>query len=156
MSFPVKLQENLSPSNYVTKNITDIATATGNLREGCNIVDPVLCIESALESDILSRVNYAYIELFHRYYYVTDITLDTTGLWLFTMHVDVLMSYGDKIRQQNAIVARQLEHYNLYLDDGWFMAYQDPEITITHFKDSSGNTVHPFEQQEFVLVVAGS
>lgn len=156
MSFSIKLQENLSPSNFVSKNITDIATATGNLREGCNIIDPIIIIQSALESDILSRVNYAYIEQFHRYYYVTDITLDVTGLWLFTMHVDVLMSYKDEIRQQNAIVARQQEHYNLYLDDGWFMAYQDPKIAITHFKDSSGNTVHPFENYEYVLVVAGS
>lgn len=152
MSFAIKLQENLSPTNYVTKSVTDIATATGNLREGCNILDPVIEIESSLEADILGRVNYAYIDEFHRYYYVTDISLDVTGLWLFSMHVDVLMSYATEIRQQNAIVARQEKegNYNLYLDDGWFMAYQDPEILIKHFDNGA-----QFEKPSFVLVVAG-
>lgn len=158
MSFPIVLQENLSPTNFVTKTITDIATATGTLRQGCSVVDPEIMIESSLEGDILGRVNYAYIAEFNRYYYVTDIVLDVTGLWLMSMHVDVLMSYATEIRQQNAIVARQKKdgNYNLYLDDGWFMAYQDPEILIKHFKDSSGNTVHPFDSFSYILVIAGS
>lgn len=153
MSFSIKLQENLSPSNFVTKSISDVATATGSLRAGCNILDPVIEIESVLDTDILDRVNYAYIEEFRRYYYVTDIRLDITGLWTFSMHVDVLMTYADDIRQQNAIVARQAKNgnYNLYLDDGWFMAYQDPEIIIKKFDNGA-----QFESSSFVLVVAGS
>ena len=150
MSFVVKLQENLSPSNQVSKNVSDIATATGTLREGTSILQPTILIESQLENDILSRVNYAYIELWHRFYYVTDITLDVTGLWLFSMHVDVLMSYADKIRQQDCIVARQERRYNMYLDDGWFMAYQNPIVQTPFFSLPT-----PFENQSFILVVAG-
>ena len=151
MSFVVKLQENLSPSNKVTKNITDIATATGTLREGTNILQPTILIESQLDSDILGRVNYAYIELWHRYYYVTNITLDITGLWLISMHVDVLMTYATEIKAQNCIVARQERRYNMYLDDGWFMAYQNPIIQTAYFSNPS-----PFESHSFILVVAGS
>lgn len=151
MSLVIKLQENLSPSNQVTKNISDIATATGTLREGTSILKPVILIDSQLESDILSRVNYAYIELWHRYYYVTDMTLDITGLWLISMHVDVLMSYNEQIRKQNCIVARQERRYNMYLDDGWFMAYQDPIIQTLYLSEAS-----PFESEEYVLVLAGS
>lgn len=153
MSFQIILQENKSPSNKVTKDVTDIATATGVLRDGATILDPKILIESALESDILGRVNYAHIEQFHRYYYIGDITLDATGLWLFDMHVDVLMSYADEIREQNAVVARQATegNFNLYLDDGWFMAYQDPIIQIKHFSVEG-----PFEHSEYVLVLAGN
>lgn len=155
MSFVVKLQENVSPSNFVHKEITDIATATGTLREGTSIIDPQILIESQLDSDILGRVNYAYIQDFHRYYYINNIELDINGLWLFDMNVDVLMSYETQIRNQKAIVARQYEKYNMYLDDGWFMAYQNPEILVQHFLNSSGQVVHPFNHEEFVLVVAG-
>lgn len=151
MSFVVKLQENLSPSNKVVKNLSDIATATGTLREGANILEPTILIDSQLESDILGRVNYAYIEIWHRYYYVTNITLDVTGLWLISMHVDVLMSYADDIKAQNCIVARQERRYNMYLDDGWFMAYQNPIVQTSYFSIAA-----PFENQSFILVVAGS
>lgn len=151
MSFVVKLQENLSPSNKVTKNITDIATATGTLREGTNILQPTILIDSQLESDILGRVNYSYIDLWHRYYYVTNITLDVTGLWLISMHVDVLMTYATEIKAQNCIVARQERQYNMYLDDGWFMAYQNPIVQTAYFSATA-----PFENHSFVLVVAGS
>lgn len=151
MSFVVKLQENLSPSNKVNKDITDIATATGTLREGTNILQPTILIGSQLESDILGRVNYAYIELWHRYYFVTNVTLDVTGLWLISMHVDVLMSYADEIKAQNCIVARQERRYNMYLDDGWFMAYQNPIIQTAYFSATA-----PFENHSFILVVAGS
>lgn len=151
MSFVVKLQENLSPSNVVSKNITDIATATGTLREGTSILSPSILIDSQLEADILGRVNYAYIELWHRYYYVTDISLDVTGLWLVHMHVDVLMSYATEIRQQSCIVARQERKYNMYLDDGWFMAFQNPIVQTPYF-----SVTDPFEAQSYILVVAGS
>lgn len=151
MSFPIILKENLSPSNVVSKNIADIATATGTLREGTSILKPTITIESQLESDILGRVNYAYIALWNRYYYVTDIALDITGLWTVTMHVDVLMTYSTEIRQQNAIVARQERRYNMYLDDGWFMSYQNPIVKTPYF-----SVTDPFEHTSYILVVAGS
>ena len=151
MSFAILLQENLSPTNKVDKNVSDIATATCNLRSGTSVLSPIIEIDSALEADILSRVNYAYIQLFHRYYYVTDIKLDFTGLWLMSMHVDVLMTYKAQIRQQDAIVARQENHMNMYLDDGWFMAYQKPLIFTPYF-----SVANPFESESYILVVAGS
>lgn len=151
MSFPIILQENSSPSNKVSKSITNIATATGVLRSGASIIDPEIEIESALESDILGRVNYAYIQLWRRYYFVNDIHLDVNGLWLFSMHVDVLMSYGDEIRSQNAIIGRQERRYNMYFDDGWFMSYQNPLIRQQYFSNPA-----PFEGESYILVLAGS
>lgn len=151
MSFAVLLQENLSPTNKVDKSVSDIATATGTLRSGTSVLSPIIEIDSSLEADILARVNYAYIQLFHRYYYITDIKLDVTGLWLMSMHVDVLMTYKAQIRQQDAIVARQENHVNMYLDDGWFMAYQKPLIYTPRF-----SVEKPFESESYILVVAGS
>lgn len=151
MSFSIVLQENVSPVNKVTKQVTDIATATGVLREGASVTDPVIEIQSALDADILGRVNYARIDLWHRYYFVTDIVLDINGLWEISMHVDVLMSYATEIRSQNAIVARQERRANMYLDDGWFMTYQNPIVRQQYFSNPA-----PFEDESYILVLAGS
>lgn len=154
MSFPVLLQSTTAPTNAVDKNPTLEATATGILKIDTSIIDPVILIDfdaSLVPETIVKKINYAYIETFGRYYYVTNIIVQSTRLWEVHMHVDVLMTYRDEIRAQTAIVSRQANQYNLYLDDGWFMAYQNPRHQLKLFSNAT-----PFETQEFVLVVAGS
>lgn len=151
MSFVIKLQKNLSPVNKVGKDITDVAIATGILRDGTSIIDPIVRIDSTLSDNMISDVNYAYIEEFGRYYLVTNIEIDNNRLWNVHMHVDVLETYKEQIKEQNAVVSRQENNYNLMLDDGWFMSYQDPIIQTLPFSVAA-----PFESQEFILVIAGS
>ena len=151
MSFSIKLQKNTSPPNYVTKAITDIKTCTGTLREGTSIIDPVILLEGDIASNMVGAINYCYIADFGRNYYITNILSDVTGIWEIHCHVDVLMSFATQIRAQNAIVSRQERRFNMMLDDGWFMAYQDPIIQTKWLSEAS-----PFEHQEFVLVVAGN
>ena len=151
MSFNIVFSTNSSPVNRIDKDLTTVITVTGTLRDGVSILNPEIEIESGLTEDLVGTINYAYIEVFNRYYFVTDIKTEINGLWIVSMHVDVLMTYKDEIREQNAVVARQEETYNMYLDDGWFMAYQDPYIQTKLFSNPT-----PFETQEFVLVIAGS
>ena len=151
MSFSIVFSTNTSPVNRIDKELTTVITVTGTLRDGASILNPEVEIESALTESIVGDINYAYIEVFGRYYFVTDIKTEINGLWVVSMHVDVLMTYKDAIRQQNAVVARQEAIYNMYLDDGWFMSYQNPYIQTKVFSNPT-----PFETQEFVLVIAGS
>lgn len=151
MSFSIVFSTNSSPVNRIDKALTTVITATGTLRDGTSILNPEVEIETALTESMVGAINYAYIEVFGRYYYVTDIKTETNGLWIVSMHVDVLMTYKTEIRAQNAVVARQEASFNMYLDDGWFMAYQNPIIQTKYFSNPT-----PFETQEFVLVIAGS
>lgn len=151
MSFNIKLQKCTSPANFVTKTVTDIVTVTGVLKDASSIIDPVITIQKPVGIDIMSDINYCDIESFGRKYYITNIVSISDALWEIHCHVDVLMTYASQIRRQNAIVARQENKFNMNLDDGWFMAYQDPLI-FTHYLSVAA----PFEHQEFVLVVAGS
>jgi len=150
LSFSIQLYTNSSPSNFVTKTITPITAVTGVLRDGCSIVDPVIEIE-AVEADIISKANYLYIEEFGRYYYITDISTSVNGLWGLACHCDVLMTYSSQIKSQKAVLSRQENLRNMYLDDGWFMAYQNPIIVTKYF-----SILNPFETQEYVLIIAGS
>lgn len=151
MSFNIVFYTNASPVNRIDKDLTTVVTAIGTLRDGASILNPEIEIETALTPAIVAAINYAYIEVFNRYYLVTDIKTEINGLWVVSMHVDVLMTYKTQIRLQSAVVARQEEVYNMYLDDGWFMSYQNPYIQTKVFSNPT-----PFETQEFVLVIAGS
>lgn len=160
--FEVQLMLNGSASNVVDKSVELLNAPNGVLRQGTSIIDPIIIIHCDANEIWRKKCNYAYIPVFGRYYYVTNIiavagSVDLDGipspsqLWEFHMHVDVLMSYKDEIRAQNAIVARQEATYNLMLDDGVFMCYQNPKLQTKLFSNPT-----PFETQEFVLVVAGS
>ena len=151
MSFRIILYTNNSPLNKVDKNIVQVGYGTGVFRESTNIVEPTIKFQTQLTTETLKRVNYAYIEEFARYYFVTDITSLVNELWALSMHIDVLMTYKNEIRRQYAVVARQERVYNMMLDDGWFMAYQDPIIQTKYFSVTS-----PFGANEYVLTIAGS
>lgn len=158
--FAIELYSNLSPSNAVNKEISSIMNGIGNLRNGASIIDPVVILEGPQDNTFPTKINYCYIPLFNRYYYITNIVAvegvitDSNGtrqLWEIHCHVDVLMSYKEEIGQQRAIVAKQENNYNLMLDDGSLMTYQNPIIQTKYFSNPT-----PFETQEFVLIVAGS
>lgn len=150
MSFQVILYNNSSATNVVDKELSQVQTFSGTLRKGTSILDPAILIYSAT-GDFPTDSNYMYIAEFGRYYYITDIVSLYNNLWEVHCHVDVLKTYADGIRQQSAVVARQERTYNLMLDDGFFMSYQNPKIQIKLF-----SVEDPFENQEFVLIVAGS
>ena len=151
MSFNIIGYFNKSATNVVDKELQQEFDVVGTLRGGSSVIDPVLLIEANAPGFHANDVNYIYVQEFRRYYYITNIISTNHKMWEIHCHVDVLMSYREQIRQQTAIVARQETKYNLYLDDGIFMTYQNPKIQTKVFSNPS-----PFETQEFVLIVAGS
>lgn len=151
MSFDIILYRNESPTNFVNKDLKQIYQFQGDLRDGASLLDPVIVFQASDPGFHANMTNYLYIADFGRYYYITDIISTHFPLWEIHCHVDVLMSYAEQIKLQNAIVARQEANYNMMLDDGFFMCYQNPRFQTKLFSNAT-----PFEQQEFVLVVAGS
>lgn len=147
MSINIKLQTNLSEPQRVDKDLTDVTTLAATLRDDTSIQDPVLLVEADLST--LAAVNYLTIEAFGRSYFVTGMVSIATGLTEISAHVDVLSSFKTEIRENRAIIARQENNWNLYLNDGAFKTYQDPMVMTAPFPSG-------FNAYEFVLAVAGS
>ena len=126
MSFNITLQINTSEKNKLDKEITDIATVSGVLKEDTSIIDPVIKIECALSDYV--NCNYITIPEFGRKYFVNNIRSVRNGLVEFSCHVDVLSSFADSIRTNKAIIKRQENNWNLYLNDGTFKVYQNPMV----------------------------
>ena len=143
----LKLYNNLSDKIVVDKKITQLgSTLNGTLRENCSVIDPIIKVEGIVGSN-LTKCNYAYIEEFGRYYYVTNIVC-VGNLFELHMHVDVLMTYKRSIRSNSAVVSRQEKLYNLYLQDGVFKEQANPHYEIKKFPSG-------FTSFNFILAVAG-
>lgn len=140
----IKLYKNYSDKNVVDKNVYQYgADITGTLRDDCSIINPVIAIEGL---DDLT-VNYAYIPEFGRFYYINNIVCKR-NLFELQMHVDVLMTYKSGIRSNTAVISRQQNNYNLYLQDGVFKTYANPHLEIRQFPSG-------FTNYNFVFSVAG-
>lgn len=143
----LKLYTNVSDKIVVNKQITQIGSdLSGTLRENCSVVDPIIKVEGTVGSNITS-CNYAYITEFGRYYYINNIVC-VGNLFELHMHVDVLKTYADGIKGNSAVISRQENNYNLYLQDGVFKTYSQPHIQVAQFPSG-------FSDFEFIFSVAG-
>lgn len=147
MAFNIILQKNMSEKNCVTKELTNIATLSGVLKADTSIIDPVIIVEVNLANYI--NCNYMTIPTFGRSYFVNNIKSIRNGLVELSAHVDVLSSFATALKTNNAIIHRQAIKWNLYLNDGSFRVYQNPNVLTREFPSG-------FSTQEFVLAVAGS
>lgn len=130
---------NTSPVNKIGKELTITATLTGELREECDLINPSILINNST----VPTGNYAYIEAFGRYYFVTKITSVRNGVWRVDMHVDVLQTYGAQIKTNSPVLERSEFLYNLYLPDNQLPRTQD-EFNITYNYGSSISTPYVF------------
>ena len=141
------LYSNTSEYAALDKEIQQLILLSGILREESSIIDPVILIEDI--DDFISEMNYAYIEDFNRYYFITNIESVRQGLWRVSFHVDVLGTYKDAIRANSGIIERNENLYDLQLNDGLFRTRQNPRIVQKAFPSG-------FNTWNFVLAVAGN
>lgn len=126
------LYQNKSEYNKLDKELVEILNLTGTLKNSCSILAPVILIEN----DSLINANYCYIPEYNRYYFITDVTVIKNKLFQISCSVDVLMTFKDNIRQQTAIIARQENLYNLYLNDDKILSYNKIREQIKEFNQT--------------------
>lgn len=149
MSFPIIFGQNQSENNKLDKTIANTFTYDGTLKNSTSIIAPTIIVQG--NPSLFASCNYMDIAAFDRKYFIDDITVMATDIVEIKGRVDVLSSYSDAIRQNTAILLRQENKWNLYLNDGSFSVYQN-EITITK---RVGSGPLPFGSYNYVLTVAG-
>ena len=161
MAFIIKFQKTSSMNNKIGKNVDDVLTLSGVLKQGTSVLDPVILIELPEPEDPedpetweitekqFFKCNYCTIDKFNRKYFITDMRSERNNLVEVHCHVDVLDTYEDDIKDLNAIIRRQENKWNLYLDDGCLMTYQNPHVILKQFPSG-------FSNETIILAVAGS
>ena len=145
----ITLYTNESEKNKLEKTITNSILLEGNLRDESSIINPIILISSNKE-DIPYMYNYAYIPAFGRYYFITDIESVRTGIWRVSMHVDVLMSYKEQIKNLNVIINNSEETgANDYLSGNQWITNVKNTTNIVNFPNGLN------DEGEFILITAG-
>lgn len=150
----IKFYNMTAPHEVVDKSdyLGTATTMTGDLRDACDIINPVIDIESSS----MPSFNYLYIADFNRYYYITDIVCVSRDIWRISMHCDVLMSFASEILSHSAFIDRCETDYNTLLVDGMVPAmneftYEAVPVTTNFFEKNPLATT----TKQYVLTVSG-
>lgn len=104
------LYKTMSANNVVTKELTDELVLDGTIRDGeFTILRPTVGVQRNV-----SEYNFAYIPAFKRYYFIDNVRVVREKLFTIYMRCDVLMTYGEQIRQLVGEVS-EVEGGNPYL-----------------------------------------
>lgn len=122
----------------------------GELRDECDILNPVLTIEG-LNPDTM--FNYCYIPDFKRYYFITESSVVRTGLIQFNLHVDVLQSWSKEILELEAIISRNEYDFNNHLEDTRVPAWSNNLSSYKEPTNITGNISMPNLSNELYNIV---
>lgn len=126
---------NKSDSNVVNKTLTQLFSVNAELKQNTSILNPTLRIKSGNLSQ-LATANYFYVPNFKRYYYISNITLGFGGIAEVIGRVDVLMSFKEEYIALQAILERQENTFNTYLNDEQFLTNNKTQTYVHLFKES--------------------
>ena len=132
----ISLYNNYSDKRVLGKNLSLIKTVTGNLKNDCSIISPIIDIKY---DENLFSCNYLYIQEFNRYYFINDIIVKSGEVLTLTCKVDVLESSKNEIDTMQVRVIRN-EHVGLtFIRDNNITLSSEKEIKIAKFSESPIN-----------------
>lgn len=96
-----------------TKLPTGGTTYTGTLKDNTSVVAPSITFSFSS----FPAYNYAYIQEFSRYYWITDKTQVSNNIWVLSFKVDVLASYKTEIGSSSKYILRSASAYDGNITD---------------------------------------
>ena len=142
----LRLCVNNSEKNKINKSLTAGVTLSGTLRNESNVVNPSIAIN--MENPTI--YNYAYIEDFKRYYFITDYISLRTGIWQINLKSDVLMSFKDSILASSVLINNtETTGKNTYLSSSSWVSNCKAKTDILAFSNGL------LDDGQYILITAG-
>lgn len=135
---------NTSDDKRVDKNLTPVRTVTIDYKDDTDITEPTIKVSTFAN---VFKANYVYLSDFDRFYFVRSTTVSQQYVYI-VLEEDVRYTLRYQIRKCRAIIKRQENVYDAYLDDDKFKAEGFTRIQTYTF--GSG-----FTQNAFLLTIAG-
>lgn len=145
MAFTVTFGSTSSEKRALTKSVSSVVSATGTLRNESSVINPTILVQAS--AGTLAGCNYMEISEFGRKYFITDVVAVSDTLSMVSGHCDVLSTYASQIRQNQAILSRSANNWNLYLNDSSFKVTNKTRVNCLRFPKE-------FTRQSSIIMVA--
>lgn len=152
MAFPVEFFYFNKRMNSTAQPDTTGATYNCLLKSPSSIVSPTLILQLPTGVNP-SLYNYCYIEIYHRYYYVREMTFND-ACWEIDLVVDPLASWKTNIGEYSGYILRSSSQYDGTIMDTTYPIKQTADIQMVQSVSNPWAT--DFNDGLFCMGVAGS
>lgn len=114
-----------------TGALTQLGSASGVPVDAVNVVHPAVLIEASVPFG----ANYAYIDTFSSYYWITEVTCDTGNQTVLTMTRDAAMTFKDQIFECQCVCERSTYRYNGFINDPRYPTLQRQKVEVQKIFD---------------------
>lgn len=120
----IRLYKVQNDRKTICKNLNPIVhiTETFRIKEPTDLLNPVVVLSKSSVGENWPEVNYAYIPMFGRFYFVNDIRLLSNEMIELSLAIDVLWTYASGLKNTAFEIARS-ESLNSKL-------FVDPELYL--------------------------
>lgn len=147
MAITMSLYQVTDDVNVLGKTIPAATSAhTITLKDGCSIDKPVVTFSA--QASALAPLNYAYIDTFQRYYWITDRRSLVNGIMELTLESDPLESFAAQIRAVPATITRNTNSKQGYLNDDGYNALAYEKVMYRAFP-------HALDDFSYILMTVG-
>lgn len=144
----IVLYKNNSEDYALTKSLSAQITLDNCVfKDDSSVENPNIVITTGTD---ITECNYMYIADLHRYYFIREIGVVRAGVYYIRGHVDVLSTYASEIKACSAIISRQENLFNMYLDDPEFKTLNKSQVVTKKFSNGAFS-----KNMHYILVVAG-
>ena len=142
------LYSNASDKVVVSKSLTQLKEIQIELKDDTSLVNPTFIFSV---SSKYPEANYIFVPDLGRYYYINDITFSQNRGYI-NCHVDVLMSFWNKFKNNTCVISRNEKTWNLYQNDEKMKVYQYTATRTIPFP------IKPFSMTntQFIVGVVGN
>lgn len=104
---------NKSDNREVHKKVSTVYIIDGEIKEATSVQN---CKIKIAYKDV-TTFNYCYIPKFGRYYYITDMQIESGQFVVLTLRCDVLMTFYNSFKDSYCIALRSSSKYNNNIED---------------------------------------
>lgn len=147
----IRLIKTKSSPNKVKKwfqDGSDIVLENCKILNETSILNPTIIVDRWNTIESFSDYNYCFIPQFKRYYFITNIVVDTRGFVRIELKVDVLMTYSASILDNKQTIISEYDKGKMYLNG---YDWQTDERTYTRAFYFTGDHFTT-ENDSFVLI----
>ena len=159
MAFPVSLWKINKRENSTYHPTGSATTYQCVSNTDFDILSPDIPLNIGLTENP-TALNYAYIDAFNRYYFVTNWRVQN-GMWWCSLQVDVLSSWRESIAAQTLYIDRSAAEFNTNIVDTTYPGTADFSVTaipftLTDSDQHQWKTNAAFQDGTFIMGVIGA
>lgn len=149
----VTLYKNKSANNVIGKVLETLTAVSATHLKPMSVENPEIILASNHIST--TGANYLYIDVFDRYYFITDYTVLSGGRISVSCFIDVLYTYRNQLLGSRVNVIRnQFAHIN-ETPDNLLPIKPERHIRVLRFPEQLNNASFGAGTRCFILTVAG-